>query len=345
MPLRAATFNLENLDDRPGPGPSLDERIAIIRPQLLRLRADILCLQEINGQEPDKNNEARNKGLTLRALDALLVETPYADFHRVSTQSVSGGGVRDKHNLVILSRYPIKDHVQIRHHLVPPPKYHPVTATPPFDTPQEIEWDRPFLHAGIDLCELGMGVLHVVNLHLRAPRAAFVRGRKSSSTEWKSVPGWAEGFFLAMVKRAGQALEVRLFIDSILDEEPDAHLIVCGDFNGGLRECPLRIIRGDEEDIGNGHLTWRVLIPLEHSLSESRRFTVIHCGRAQMVDHILVTQPLLAWYRSSEIHNEALGDEYATPATVPGAPESYHAPVTAEFSLPRIKNAPKGNDA
>ena len=42
-----ATFNLMSLDDRSDRSPSLDERIPILRPQLIRLNADILCLQEI----------------------------------------------------------------------------------------------------------------------------------------------------------------------------------------------------------------------------------------------------------------------------------------------------------
>ncbi len=50
-PLRIATFNLENLDDKPGERPSLKERIAVLRPQLLRLRADVICFQEVHGQE------------------------------------------------------------------------------------------------------------------------------------------------------------------------------------------------------------------------------------------------------------------------------------------------------
>ncbi|RIK80575.1 endonuclease, partial [candidate division KSB1 bacterium] len=49
--LRIVTFNLENLDDKPGQSPTLADRIAVMRPQLLRLRADVLCFQEVNGQE------------------------------------------------------------------------------------------------------------------------------------------------------------------------------------------------------------------------------------------------------------------------------------------------------
>ncbi len=52
--IRVATFNVENLDDKQEQTPSLDERIAIMKPQLIRLDADILCLQEVHGQEtPD----------------------------------------------------------------------------------------------------------------------------------------------------------------------------------------------------------------------------------------------------------------------------------------------------
>jgi hypothetical protein len=34
-----------------GEWPSLAERVTLMRPQILRLRADIACFQEVNGQE------------------------------------------------------------------------------------------------------------------------------------------------------------------------------------------------------------------------------------------------------------------------------------------------------
>ena len=48
--MRLATFNLENLDDAPDGAPPLAERLRILRPQLERLAADVLCLQEVNAQ-------------------------------------------------------------------------------------------------------------------------------------------------------------------------------------------------------------------------------------------------------------------------------------------------------
>ena len=82
--IRIATFNVENLDDKPGQIPTLDERIALMRPELIRLNADILCLQEVHGQETP--NEPRR----LLALNKLLENTPYAAYHQISTMTAGG---------------------------------------------------------------------------------------------------------------------------------------------------------------------------------------------------------------------------------------------------------------
>lgn len=320
---RIATFNVENLGKATASA-SLDERVRLLRPQLLRLRADVLCLQEVDSQRQP------GAGRRLHALDALLDGTPYARFARASTVSRSSGRPRDKHNLVLLSRFPILRQRQLMHDLVAPPLHRP-----PGRSGQDavaVEWDRPVQHATI---ELGGGrLLHVINVHLRAPRAAFVEGQKADAGTWRSMAGWAEGFFVAAMKRAGQALEVRLLVDALFDEDPDALIAVCGDFNAEAYEVPVRTIRGDEEDAGNAHLAARVLVPVERSLADSRRYSVVHHGRPQMLDHLLVSRALLAWYRGIEIHNEALGDELVTAHAVRGSPESFHAPVVAEFRAP-----------
>jgi exonuclease III len=56
---------------------------------------------------------------------------------------------------------------------------------------------------------------------------------------------------------------------------------------------------------------------------------VVHGGRKQMLDHLLVSRALLAGYRHVEIHNEGLADEVTD-----SGPESHHAPLVAEFELP-----------
>jgi endonuclease/exonuclease/phosphatase family metal-dependent hydrolase len=325
--LRIATFNMESLDERAGDGDFAD-RVAVLRPQLQRLRADVVCLQEINARGATKKGPRQ-----LGGLDRVVAGTELEHFHRVV--SMNRGGLRpaDHHNLVILSRFPIRSYRQVWHDLVEAPLYRAATAQPRPESAEAVEWDRPLLHAEIDLP--GGRVLHVVNVHLRAPRAAWLPGQKAGQGRWQSVSGWAEGFFLAAMKQAGQALEARLVVEAILDGAPDALVAVCGDFNSDDREAPVRTVRGDEEDTGNGHLAPRVLVPVERTLAESQRFSVIHHGRKVLLDHILVSRSLLGWYLGAEIHNEALGDELVSPATVWGTPESYHAPLVAEFAPPK----------
>ncbi|MBX9635567.1 MAG: endonuclease/exonuclease/phosphatase family protein, partial [Magnetospirillum sp.] len=181
--LRIATFNLESLDDRAGNGDFAD-RIAVLRPQLQRLRADVLCLQEVNA-----HSITRHGARDLPALDRILDGTEYSGFHRVV--SMNRGGLRpsDRHNLVILSRHPVLEHGQFWHDLVAAPAYRPATAQPRPDAPVPVEWDRPILHAVIGLP--GGFRLNVINLHLRAPRAAWLPGQKDSRGHWQSVAGWA----------------------------------------------------------------------------------------------------------------------------------------------------------
>lgn len=331
MRLRLATFNLENLDDGPDLDPPLAARIAVLRPQLLRLDADLLCLQEVHGQRGAEKGPRQ-----LRALDRLVEGTPYAGFHRVSTMSTGDHGdepwVADLHNLVVLSRHPIAQSREVKAELLEAPSYRLTTADPPAEEARRCTWDRPILHVTVTLP--GGRALHALNLHLRAPTAAPVPGQKCGAFAWKTTRGWAEGYFLAGIKRSAQALEARLLVDRLLDADPEALIAVMGDCNAEERETPLRILMCETADTGNGALAARSLVPLERSLPRDRRFSVIHKGRPVLLDHILVSRPLLGWFRRLEIHSETLSDETDPSTSVEHATESYHAPMVAELELP-----------
>lgn len=322
--LRLATFNLETLDDRAA---DFEERLAILKPQIERLRADVLCLQEVNAIETAPKGPRR-----LAALERLIAGTLYADYAIHSSRSRPGLRIADRHNLVILTHLPVLEIRQIWHDQVAAPLWRSATRLPAKPEPEPIEWDRPILFAKLDL---GLGrVLHLLNLHLRAPRAAYIAGQKADRERWHRMDGWAEGFFVAGVKRLGQALEARRLIDSLMDADPESRIVVLGDFNAADREAPLRLIRGDPEDTGNPRLARRALVALERGLPEGQRFSVIHHGQPVLIDHILVSRPLLSWYRGIELHNEMLGDELVSPMLAKGGPESYHAPMVASFALP-----------
>jgi endonuclease/exonuclease/phosphatase family metal-dependent hydrolase len=318
--LRLATFNLENLDDPPAGGLTLEDRIAALRPVLRRLDADVLCLQEVNAQG--------RKPRSLAALDALLETTPYARFHRAVTLNDAGTDIRDVQNLVTLSRFPLAEVRQVRHELVAPLAVDAAAGT---------GWDRPFLYCRLTLPgSVGAGprALHVINLHLRSPLPVHLEGAKAAPFVWNSTSAWAEGFFLAGIRRNGQALEVRLFVDRLFDAEPDARIAVCGDFNAADREVPVATIRADVEDTGNPALASRVLATLDTAIPEAERYTVIHGGRRAMLDHVLASPVLASALSGIEAHNALLGDELIAYLMDVHAPGSFHAPVLAAFDLP-----------
>jgi len=304
--VRIATFNLENLSDGSNTTTTLDDRCRILRPQLNRLAADILCVQEVGAEHEGTKSTPRQ----FRALSALLT----------------------------LSRFPIARFHQLWNDLVPPPRYKLQTAEPEKAGPEIISWDRPILHTEV---KLGNGrLLHVFNLHLRAPLSSYIPGQKIGQFKWRTVSGWAEGFFVAAIKRSGQALEVRFAIDSLFDAEPNALVVICGDMNAEEQEMPLRILRGDDMETENPALAPRMMIPMEKAAPDARRYSVIHGGRPVMLDHMLVSRALFDRFQKIEIHNEDLKDELTDYQRGENLSVSHHAPIVATFDLKDTDNAP-----
>lgn len=314
---RLATFNLENLDWSGTKPEAFARRTDALRPLLETLDADILCLQEIHAQRRHKH-DARQ----YIALDRLLATTRYANFHRATTVRPGGDAPADVHNLAILSRWPMRAQRQIHHDIVarwvwPPPR----EADGSQEEPVEIAWDRPLLYAAVELPN--GGALHVVNLHLRAPRAipiATARGLGSSRAQ-------IEGQFVAALKREGQALEARLFAETLFDADPQAQIAIVGDFNADEHDAPTRLLRGGGDEAAEGD---RALVALEERVAPSRRFTVRHAGRPTLIDHLLASRTLAANWRETTILNDGLQDEVYAQEPVEG---SLHAPVCARFDL------------
>lgn len=312
--LRLATFNLENLDWAASRSEAFERRRAALLPALEALDADVLCLQEIDAQKRHKHG-ARE----FLALDLLLAGGRYEAFHRVTSVRPGGDGPADVHNLAILSRWPIVAQQQIHHDLVqrwtwPPPRDDEVW--PP---PVDIEWERPLLYAAIDLPDRRR--LHVVNLHLRAPRPAPVPTARGIGSSRALV----EGQFVAAMKREGQALEARLFAETLFDAEPDALVAICGDFNADEHDAPTRLLRGGRDAGEDGP---RALVALEERVEPAKRHTVIHAGRPTLIDHILASRALARAWRETTIINDGLQDEVFAPEPIDG---SLHAPVVARF--------------
>ncbi len=317
--MRIATFNIESLDLPVAP------RLAVLRPALERIAADVLCLQEVNGQRISGKRHRE-----LEALDALLEGTPYASYDRSVTRAPGRNGPADVHNLVTLSRYPIRSERHVLHDYVPAIETQQIMADPPADAPSALRFERPAL---VTVLDVGGAALSVVNVHLRAPIASPIVGQKQGPYAWKHSGAWAEGYYHSGIKRIAQALELRLLAEALFDGDPVARLVITGDFNAEINETPLRLLAGAPEDTGNSELAARALIVLDRGIEASRRFSVVHHGRPQMLDHMLVSHAMLGRFKSIEVHNEALGDEAIGYAKGVEAAGSYHAALIATFDL------------
>ena len=318
--LRLLTYNVESLGERTG-SPPLDARISVLRPRLVGMAADILCLQEIDGR-----HVAGGLPREPVALRRVIAGTVYEGFHLATTPGAGGQGVADRHNLAVVSRLPFAATRAVRHELVAPPalrieQFGEVAA--PFD--------RPLLYVSI---VLGGGLhLHVINLHLRAPLPVPIPQAQSDPVSRGGPAAWAAGFQLAAMKRGAQALEARLLVDRLLDEDKNALIAVCGDLNAGPLEVPVRLLTADRGEPAEAPFADRALVPLAELIPAERRFSVRRRGQAVLVDHILASRALAALCRGVEIHNQGLIDEKEAEKLGARFADSTHAPMVAMFDL------------
>ncbi len=315
--LHLATFNLENLDYSAARRAVFERRLGVLKPLLSELAADVLCLQEINAQKA-----ADHDGRRFLALDRLLAGGPYESYHRATSVRPGTSAPADVHNLVIASRWPIVERRQLFHDIVAKWSWTPPAEGRSTQGPVEVAWDRPLLFACIAAPD--GAPLHVINLHLRAPRAVPLQEVGSSRS-------FVEGQFLAAQKREGQALEARLFVERLFDADPAARIVVCGDLNSREHDAPMRILRGARDEDTPDTMP-RILVPLAERVNEARRFSVVHGGRKLLLDHILASPALAAACSSVIILNEGLQDEVTAQEPILG---SLHAPVIASFVLER----------
>lgn len=311
-----ATWNLEALDDRDTS--TWPARQEVLRNMLERMNADILLLQEIN---------------TLSALETLRHGTFCENYHITHTRTTAGKPY-DKRNIVILSRLPISKTKQYMNENVPAPMWKKVTSKPPETEAKDVRWERPILHAEIDLNGLKM---HAIDIHLKSMLPSNIDGQQDPQRtyKWFSHIGWAEGYFLSDIKRVGQALETRMLIDKIFTKEGSNALIaVGGDYNADIGSVPFKTVVGSVDDTSNPDLRYGVLIPCEMNIPSTKRFSLLHRGIGNMIDHIAVSQAFYPYWEETSIFNELLPDKSIAFATKEKFPESDHAPVVAHFQVP-----------
>lgn len=319
--LRVGTFNFDNLDD--SDPTEFDRRKTVLRQMLSRINADLLFLQEVH---------------SITAVTELIKGTRYEreHFQMDFTKTKSSGRTQpySRRNLVILSKYPIQNPRHYYHDLVERPQWKKITTTNPTAS-DNILWERPIFH-----CEIELGpnkILHAINLHLKSKIPSNIDGQRHPEKRWLwfSIYGWAEGYFVSTMKRVGQALETRMLIDKeIFAHDSEAAIVVAGDFNAEIYSVPFKTIVGSMREVSNPDLGPFVMVPCEFNVPSDQRFSLLHHGKGNMLDHVIVSKPLYPYWKGTEIFNELIPDKSIAFSMPEYYPESDHAPVVASFELP-----------
>lgn len=112
-------------------------------------------------------------------------------------------------------------------------------------------------------------------------------------------------------RRLAQGVAVNTYVATLLARDPDANLVLLGDFNATEHSPALKALAGD------------ILVNLTETIPESQRHTINYRGQAQAFDHVLVNKRHRARVEFEPVHVNA---EFH-------AGNSDHDPVIARLSF------------
>jgi endonuclease/exonuclease/phosphatase family metal-dependent hydrolase len=310
--MRVATWNLENLfaPDASAAAPAsraaYDAKVAALASTIAAIAPDVLAVQEV-GSPP--------------ALDDLAAALPGTWYRQ--TADPDGRGIR----VALLSRRLLREVEQ-------------VTDFPTGLGPVQVDdggrviagLGRPALKA---TATFGGRKVHIVSAHLKSKLLTFPGGRFSTGDEAER----ARYAVYALHRRAAEAAGIRAFVTRLLAQggTHSPAVVVAGDLNDDPQAATTQILLGppgseigtigfDRPDAGDRQRLWNVAPHIPAADRYSRNYR----GRRELIDHILVSEPL--------VHGVTAG---AGPAPAPSIddqpdarrdrPGSDHRPVYADL--------------
>lgn len=310
--MRVATWNLENLfapnasEAAPESHAAYDAKIAALASTIAAIAPDVLAVQEV-GPSP--------------ALDDLAAALPGTWY--LETADPDGRGIR----VALLSRRLLREVDQVTDF---PAGLGPVQVD---DAGREITGlGRPGLKATVTF---GGKKVHVVSVHLKSKLLTFPGGRFSTSDEAER----ARYAVYAIHRRAAEAAGIRAFVTRLLAQGTSSTpaVVVAGDLNDDPQAASTQILLGppgseigtlgfDRPDGGDKQRLWNVA----PHIPDADRYSRNYRGRQELIDHILVSEPLVHGVTAGAGPAPApsIGDE---PNARQNKPGSDHRPVYADL--------------
>ena len=315
--LTVATYNVLNLDpnDADGDTDVADGRFTMIAQDIgFALGApDIVVLEEIQDSDGSVNSSVVSASLTLQMLaDAIYAETGvlYSVLDNpFITDDANGGQPGGNIRVAFLYR---DDRVDLDESSV---------STIPTEGTSAFSGAR--LPLAADFTFNGETVTVIGNHFSSKSGSGPLQGAVQPSENGSEA------------RRAAQADAVNDWVDSMLASDPDANILVTGDFNEFQFEEPMKILTGELELDGTTVTPGvGVLENLTYRLPAEERYSYIYEGNAQQIDHILVSEGMQADAEVDVVHLN----------TLTGRAASDHDPVVSRFTFGSALNPIEGTD-
>jgi endonuclease/exonuclease/phosphatase family metal-dependent hydrolase len=312
--VRIGTWNLENFAP-PGPDSAspdaqaaYDAKLDTLAATITDLDPDVLAVQEV---------------LNPAALDDLVTRLPGT--WRTALAEPDGRGIR----VGFLSRAALTGLEQVTDF---PAGLGPVQAD---DTGQLLTGlGRPGLRARV---RRDGWTIDVVSAHLKSKLLTFPGGRFTPRDEDER----ARYAVYALHRRAAEAAGIRAYVTRLLTEDPGAAVVVAGDLNDEPQAATTQILHGppgsevgtggfDRPDAGDAQRLWNTA----GFIDEAERWSRVYRGRRELIDHVLVSHPLIHAIEEATtggVEVESIGDQ---PSSRRNAPASDHRPVLVDIAAP-----------
>lgn len=310
--IAVGTWNLENLylpggDFGPSTPEAYERKLAALTATIERLDVEVLAVQEV-GDPP--------------ALAELVDRLDGAWSSALSTAPDSRG-IR----VGFISRLPIERTRQV---IAFPAPLDPVQVQD--DGATAAAMGRGALHVRV---QTASGELDLLTAHLKSKLLSYPGGRFAPRTEHERARYGA----YALYRRAAESVVVRNYANRLLASADPRPLVALGDFNDGLQAATTQLLYGppgsqfDQPGFGRPDKgdAWR-LLNVAPRIPEARRFSRMFAGQRELIDHILISFPLIGRLESADADVDGIEPIGPDPTVRRDEPASDHAAVVARIA-------------
>ncbi len=346
--VKIASFNVRNLvlpgvkyyGNNSYSNAAYRRKLTWLAEQLIRMDADVVCLQEVFHAEAVDALVARYHALIKERLSSRRQESArYVDHWTVANMDATAA--RPQPGLAVLSRSPLLDRLKVQDL-----KKNPIEIEPSMGFSYRLDkLSRPLMAIKVDL---GQGVDGwVYNAHLKSKRPLHPENSTAEEEENLDFYGRAQGTFRSLALRAGEALALRRLILEHLTGS-DTPVIVAGDLNDEVGAVTTEMVAGEmpfrgwDYDVKRGFWDVEMYSAVRSHMRRTEHASIhthVYNGHYGTIDHILVSQEF--YYRNplrvGDINYVQVFNDHLTDNSITGAPSlgdaSDHGQVVVRLSI------------